>query len=394
MDDATDNFRRQVVLPICYRLVACSAIIMLIGSGAALLMQNWQSGQRAAQASDVSVVGPPTLSATTVNAIFARVGSPMNGSGQLVETMSRQTGIDDAFALGVWWAESNDGMAGVGLSNRNPGSVRGSVGYPSDGDGYTIYPSYAAAISYWFNLLRSRYVDQGLSTVYAIARPYVGTTSYPLWAAKVINLMYEYRGMAPPPPAFVPTATPKPKPTVNPAVVAANAARQRKAVLIQQWQAHTGNFAYLFNEGISQEAPRQPVQPGADLPASVVDVIVIVGLLAALIIALYALLGLRGASQPSPSEHSETLPVAEHPQSMRQPETGAIPALSMLALPSRTPATVAPPRRIRLLPTMMADAEAEEQDSQLALMAAAAGVTEQTGGLLSRYGQIGQNFDL
>jgi hypothetical protein len=79
---------------------------------------------------------------------------------------------------------------------------------------------------------------------------------------------------------------------------------------------------------------------------------------------------------------------------MRQPETGAIPALSMLALPSRTPATVAPPRRIRLLPTMMADAEAEEQDSQLALMAAAAGVTEQAGGLLSRYGQIGQNFDL
>ena len=81
---------------------------------------------------------------------------------------------------------------------RNPGSVRGSVGYPSAYDGYTIYPSYSAAIVYWFNMLKNVYVNQGLSTVYLISHPYVGTSSSPLWAGKVVALMLKYRGEAPP----------------------------------------------------------------------------------------------------------------------------------------------------------------------------------------------------
>src|SRR6266566_62397 len=105
--------------------------------------------------------------------------------GKLVEQVSRQTSIDDAFALAVWWTETNDGAAGVGLADRNPGSVRGSVGYPSAFDGYTIYPSYPAAIVYWFNMLKNNYVNRGLSTVYLISHPYVGTSSSSLWAGKV-----------------------------------------------------------------------------------------------------------------------------------------------------------------------------------------------------------------
>ena len=100
--------------------------------------------------------------------------------GQVVEQASQQTNIDDAFALAVWWTETNDGAAGVGLADRNPGSVRGSVGYPSAYDGYTIYPSYSAAIVYWFNMLKNMYVNRGLSTVYLISHPYVGTSSSPL----------------------------------------------------------------------------------------------------------------------------------------------------------------------------------------------------------------------
>jgi hypothetical protein len=374
-----DRFQRRALLPALYRLIALSTIILLIGGGVALLWQYQQSGQQAAHASDVGVVGAPTLSASTVNAIFSRVGSPMNGTGQLVETVSRQTGIDDAFALGVWWAESNDGMAGVGLSNRNPGSVRGSIGYPSDGDGYTIYPSYSAAVSYWFNLLRSRYVDQGLSTVYTIARPYVGTASYPLWAAKVINLMFEYRGIAPPPSAFVPTATPKPKPTVNPAFVAANVARHRKAALIQQWQSHTGSFAYLFNQGLSRETTRQPAASGSPLSLHLVDFIILLGLLAALAIALYALLGLRKASV-SHAQSSETfqgIPQTE-PLSMASPIREPV-----FTLPSRNPVTDALPRRVRLLPV---------QESQH--VPVTVGAEEHPAGLLSRYGQIDKNTDM
>ena len=148
-------------------------------------------------AGDLSVVGEPSLPAATVDTIFKNLGSPMAGTGQLVAQMSRQTHVDDAFALGVWWTETNDGAAGVGLADRNPGSVRGSIGYPSAFDGYTIYPSYAAAVVYWFNMLHNRYVAQGLNTVYLISHPYVGTTSSPLWAAKVVALMLKYRGEAP-----------------------------------------------------------------------------------------------------------------------------------------------------------------------------------------------------
>ncbi len=153
---------------------------------------------------DLSVVSEPSLPAVTVDAILKDLGSPMSGMGQVVAQASQQTTIDDAFALAVWWTETNDGAAGVGLADRNPGSVRGSVGYPSAYDGYTIYPSYAAAIVYWFNMLKNMYVNRGLSTVYLISHPYVGTSSSSLWAGKVVALILKYRGEAPPAPIVVP----------------------------------------------------------------------------------------------------------------------------------------------------------------------------------------------
>ncbi len=256
-----------------------SMLILLLGGGVALLWDFQQGSVSGRAAGDLSVVGPPSLSATTVDAIFARLGSPMVGSGKVVEQASRQTHINDAFAMGVWWTETNDGAAGVGLADRNPGSVRGSVGYPSAFDGYTIYPSYSAAIVYWFGMLRNNYVNRGLSSVYAIARPYVGTGSYPLWAGKVINLMYKYRNMAPPPPAILPTPKPKPKPTVSPFTLLAHASRQ-PALL-----------------GLSREATRQrplvvkkaqlTIAPGRPRPVELA--LVFMGLLAAMAITLYSL---------------------------------------------------------------------------------------------------------
>jgi hypothetical protein len=163
-----------------------------------------KAASQAMPGGDLSVVGKPTLPAATVDAIFKDLGSPMSGTGQVVEQVSRQTNIDDAFALAVWWTETNDGAAGVGLADKNPGSVRGSIGYPSAFDGYTIYPSYSAAIVYWFNMLKNMYVNRGLNTVYRISYPYVGTASSPLWAGKVVALMFKYRGEAPPVPIVVP----------------------------------------------------------------------------------------------------------------------------------------------------------------------------------------------
>ena len=192
--------------------ILLSTVIILIGASFTLLWQIYlHTSVGAIPAADVSVVGSPSLPAQMVDTIFARIGSPMVGTGKAVEQASRQTGVDDAFALGVWWAETNDGAAGVGRADLNPGSVRGSQGYPVAFDGYTIYPSYAAAIGDWFKLLRNSYVNRGLSTVYTIAYPYVGTSNAPLWAGKVIALMKQYRGKASPP---------TPMPTIRPTMSA------------------------------------------------------------------------------------------------------------------------------------------------------------------------------
>jgi len=356
--------------------VMLSLVILVIGSGLALFWANGQAGRGQAQAADVSVVGPPTLAASTVDGIFARLGSPMRGLGTLIEQMSRQDSIDDAFALGVWWTETNDGEAGVGLADRNPGSVRGSVGYPSAWDGYTIYPSYADAVVYWFNMLRTRYVDEGLSSVYVIARPYVGTSSYPLWAAKVINLMYEYRGLAPPPPA----STPKPKPTVNPLVVAANAARRSKLTALEQWRAHT-SYAPLAYQGVTRESARPSPAPLATSAQAAIGVMVALGLLLALLVALLALkIGKvsapkRAAIAAAPVAHTNVITPA---MSML-----SLPALSPVALPSTAPPRLpvhggASPRRVTLQP---APAQASMEMPALAL----AGAGKRPGGLLSRY---------
>lgn len=197
-----------------FRVLALSLLIALLGGSIALLSQWHQStalSHAASSASSDSIVGPPSLPASFVDSIFRSLGSPMAGTGQAVEAASRAANIDDAFALAVWWTETNDGAAGVGLADRNPGSVRGSVGYPSAYDGYTIYPSYTAAVYYWFPMLQKVYINRGLTTVTAISHPYVGTSTSYLWAGKVINLMNHYRAEAPPPPPPTPTPSAKMK---------------------------------------------------------------------------------------------------------------------------------------------------------------------------------------
>ncbi len=181
---------------------------------AAVITLLWQQQYRQqTQANSAYVVGSPTLPAETVNRILA--GTPMAGTGLVIEEASRTTNIDDAFALGVWWTETNDGAAGVGLSYRNPGGVRSSAGYTIGGGGYTIYPSYAAAIDDWFQIVESRYINRGLTSVYTICYPYVGTSGATSWANKVFNLMARYHAMAPAP-TPIPTPSPIPSPTPTP----------------------------------------------------------------------------------------------------------------------------------------------------------------------------------
>jgi hypothetical protein len=300
----------------------CMLVILLAGV-VALLWQGQHAQPTHADASNV--VGPPTLPASTVNQILAQ--TPMAGTGAVVEAASRQTNIDDAFALGVWWTETNDGAAGVGLADRNPGSVRGNAGYPAAFDGYTIYPSYSAAIVDWFNLLRSRYVNQGLTSVYTICRPYVGTASAYQWAAKVVNLMVRYHAEAPastvassPTVASAPTARPK----AVTQQMAHSQHRQTHVLAPEPATQGTTQEVRPFNSVPDNRAPAPVAAPQAlATPAdtfSILPFAMLFGLLAALAIALWGFL-IRKSIPSVPANWSSSVAAAQ------TPSTEALPAL-------------------------------------------------------------------
>jgi hypothetical protein len=270
-----------------FRVLMLSLTILLVGGGVAAFCL-WHQGSTLGHASSDSVVGPPSLPAATVDAIFRRLGSPMAGTGQAVEAASRASNIDDAFALAVWWTETNDGEAGVGRADRNPGSVRGSIGYPSAYDGYTIYPSYTAAVNYWFSMMKRNYINRGLTTVSAIAHPYVGTSTSYLWAGKVTTLMNRYRAEAPPP-----TATPKPTPTVP-----ASLQRVQQSLAQKKQEQTAGGPPAPTSAPVSQQA----VQSSTFTLGSIArPLLVLLALLVALALALWAWRERRRtASRPLP----------------------------------------------------------------------------------------------
>ena len=422
------NEQRHVISQIHYRpvhkrlfqITVLSLVILFIGGGIALLLQLSAarfSVQHARarllvsnrQDGDLSVVGQPSLPAATVDAIFSRLGSPMVGTGKVIEQVASQVHIDDAFALAVWWTETNDGASGVGLAYRNPGGVRGSIGYPSGSGGYTIYPSYVAAATYWFHLIRNNYVDRGLSTVYAISHPYVGTSSSYLWAGKVVALMLRYHAEAPPP---APTPTVTPGPTVS-----AYTLRHYKMIAVTN-----EDFTVVLRE--VQEAPRpaagatiQPLAANA-LSTGIEYTIVAFALLLALLIAAW---GLRidgsvltpverkldtASDSPRGGERGDGMwggplwsPAVPDFNPGRTPSpswatTRAIltPTTSFLAptdrspVPlQRTPAKNFPLRRTILLPSLPDTGSLENEPAPIAI-----GVGSHPAGLLSRYGKTQQ----
>lgn len=262
------------------------------------------NGARAASGDPGYFVGPPSLSAATVDSIFRGMGSGMVGTGSTVERISRQYNIDDAFALGVWYVETNDGMAGVGLNDRNPGSVRGSPGYPAAYDGYTIYPSFATAIGDWFNIVSTRYVNRGLSSAYTLCYPYVGTSSALQWAAKVVNLMARYKGEASPP--APPTATPRP-PTPTPTAAPAKPVQSH---IVQQLRPEHAQPAAQPTTRAQTKVEKSGSQPGtitiAAAPHMPLLPIVLFGLFAAVAIAISGVKVGRGI-QAEPAQ-PEALP--------------------------------------------------------------------------------------
>jgi len=368
-----------------FYLLVLSLVILLIGGGIALLLQ--PVGTRfIASADGVSVVGPPSLSAPSVNAIFTRLGSPMAGNGDVIVRASRNMQIDDAFALSVWWSETNDGEAGTGRAygDRNPAGVRGSPGYPSDFSGYTIYPSYAAAIVYWFGMIRHKYVDRGLNTIYAISYPYVGTSNSPLWAAKVTRLMLQYRGEAPPP-----TAIPaiNPRPIVSPGTTGVSKTHVRPAEVDAR--------AFSEHTQLQPHNIQASTVPGIVILSAAKDLelsVIFLAFLAAFVLAIWALRTMRlkrvvpepmplrttSALLPLPMPGlSQELPLLYVGKPFGVHTTEALRVdIAAANTPAGSQATDPRRRRMTLLPS---------QPAQVSSTGAAITVGPHTTGLLSRY---------
>ena len=122
------------------------------------------------------VRGTPTLAASFVNQVLAAAHSPAQGTGQTLHDLSKQYGIDDAYALAVFQHESQFGTSGMARLTHSLGNIRCSVGYQCV-KGYRAYSSWAAGYQDWYQLIHSLYIDTWhLTTVEQIIPVYAPTS--------------------------------------------------------------------------------------------------------------------------------------------------------------------------------------------------------------------------
>jgi hypothetical protein len=104
------------------------------------------------------VRGAPTLSAGFVNQVLAAAHSPAQGTGQALYDLSRQHGIDDAYALAFFQHESQFGTTGMARATHSFGNIRCSTGYQCN-NGYRAYSSWVAGEQDWYRLIQSLYIN-------------------------------------------------------------------------------------------------------------------------------------------------------------------------------------------------------------------------------------------
>ncbi len=117
------------------------------------------------------VVSQPRLSVAQINSVLCAAGSQACGTGQALYDDSVKYNIDDAYAMGVFNAESSYGTLGWGRTNHALGNIRCTAGYICNG-GYRYYPTWQSGYDDWFLLIKNNYVAEGLTNVNTIAQKY------------------------------------------------------------------------------------------------------------------------------------------------------------------------------------------------------------------------------
>lgn len=103
----------------------------------------------------------PTLSLETVRWELAQRGSPLtDADARFLVHASQQTSIDDAFALAVWAAETQDGREAV-PGTHNIGNITAAEGVAWAHHIFAVYPTWQAGIAAWFHLIKQLYVQGG-----------------------------------------------------------------------------------------------------------------------------------------------------------------------------------------------------------------------------------------
>ena len=118
------------------------------------------------------VRGTPTLAVDFVNRVLAAAHSPTQGTGQALYDLSKQYGIDDAYALAFFQHESQFGTTGIARLTHSLGNIRCTAGYQCIG-GFRTYASWAQGYQDWYKLIRTLYINEWhLSTVEQIVPVY------------------------------------------------------------------------------------------------------------------------------------------------------------------------------------------------------------------------------
>lgn len=135
------------------------------------------SGQRSAPVISAQpgadlVTGAPSISASFINGLLCKYGSPACGDGQQFYTYGKRYGIDPVWPLAIFWNESNFGRAGEARVSLSIGNLRcldqehyGDLGTWCK-DGYAWFPTWQAGIEACYRLLAGPlYVSSGLLSI-------------------------------------------------------------------------------------------------------------------------------------------------------------------------------------------------------------------------------------
>ena len=118
------------------------------------------------------VQGPPTIDRARIDRRLCPAHSPACGTGEALSADMVQAGINPAFALAVFWHESQFGRLGVARLTHSLGNIRCTPGWQRCLGGYRWYPDWPASYADFAALLTREYFPRGLLTVEQILPVY------------------------------------------------------------------------------------------------------------------------------------------------------------------------------------------------------------------------------